>query len=358
MRISLVKTTTPKSKPDENNLGFGRFFTDHMFIMDYKEGKGWHSPRIVPYAPLQLDPSVAVFHYGQAVFEGMKAFRAPDGRVLLFRPEQNMARLNRSNARMSIPQFDEKFALRALKELVRLDADWIPSAPGTALYLRPFVIATDPVLGVRASTSYQFIVILSPVGAYYPEGINPVSIYVEPHYVRAVRGGTGFAKAAGNYAGSLLAQQQAKEKGYSQVLWLDGLERRYVEEVGAMNVFFNIAGELITPELGDSILPGITRDSVMHLLRSWGIPVTERRLSVEEVFTAHKEGRLVEAFGCGTAAVISPIGKLEWNGELIEIGEGKTGEISQRLYDTLTGIQNGLLPDQFGWMVEVESQES
>ena len=355
MRISLVKTTTPKSKPDENNLGFGRFFTDHMFIMDYKEGIGWHSPRIVPYAPLQLEPSVAVFHYGQAVFEGMKAFRAPDGRVLLFRPEQNMARLNRSNARMSIPQFDEKFALRALKELVRLDADWIPSAPGTALYLRPFVIATDPVLGVRASTSYQFIVILSPVGAYYPEGINPVSIYVEPHYVRAVRGGTGFAKAAGNYAGSLLAQQQAKEKGYSQVLWLDGLERRYVEEVGAMNVFFNIAGELITPELGDSILPGITRDSVMHLLRSWGIPVTERRLSVEEVFTAHKEGRLVEAFGCGTAAVISPIGKLEWNGELIEIGEGKTGEISQRLYDTLTGIQNGLLPDQFGWMVEVES---
>lgn len=355
MRISLVKTTTPKSKPDENNLGFGRFFTDHMFIMDYKEGTGWHSPRIVPYAPLQLDPSVAVFHYGQAVFEGMKAFRAPDGRVLLFRPEQNMARLNRSNARMSIPQFDEKFALRALKELVSLDADWIPSAPGTALYLRPFVIATDPVLGVRASTSYQFIVILSPVGAYYPEGINPVSIYVEPHYVRAVRGGTGFAKAAGNYAGSLLAQQQAKEKGYSQVLWLDGLERRYVEEVGAMNVFFNIAGELITPELGDSILPGITRDSVMHLLRSWGIAVTERRLSVEEVFTAHKEGRLVEAFGCGTAAVISPIGKLEWNGEVIEIGEGKTGEISQRLYDTLTGIQNGLLPDQFGWMVEVES---
>lgn len=354
MRISLVRTTTPKTKPDENSLGFGRFFTDHMFIMDYKEGTGWHSPRIVPYAPLQLDPSVAVFHYGQAVFEGMKAFRAPDGRVLLFRPEQNMARLNRSNARMCIPQFDEEFALRAIKELVALDADWIPSAPGTALYLRPFVIATDAVLGVRASSSYQFIVILSPVGAYYPEGINPVGIYVEPHYVRAVRGGTGYAKAAGNYAGSLLAQKEAKEKGYSQVLWLDGLERKYVEEVGAMNVFFNIDGELITPDLGDSILPGITRDSVLHLLRSWNVPVSERRLSVEEIFTAHEEGRLIEAFGCGTAAVISPIGKLEWNGKVIVIGEGKTGVLSQRLYDTLTGIQNGLLPDEFGWMMETQ----
>ena len=354
MRISLVRTTTPKTKPDENSLGFGRFFTDHMFIMDYKEGTDWHSPRIVPYAPLQLDPSVAVFHYGQAVFEGMKAFRAPDGRVLLFRPEQNMARLNRSNARMCIPQFDEEFALRAIKELVALDADWIPSAPGTALYLRPFVIATDAVLGVRASSSYQFIVILSPVGAYYPEGINPVGIYVEPHYVRAVRGGTGYAKAAGNYAGSLLAQKEAKEKGYSQVLWLDGLERKYVEEVGAMNVFFNIDGELITPDLGDSILPGITRDSVLHLLRSWNVPVSERRLSAEEIFTAHEEGRLIEAFGCGTAAVISPIGKLEWNGKVIVIGEGKTGVLSQRLYDTLTGIQNGLLPDEFGWMMETQ----
>lgn len=353
MRISLVKTTTPKSKPDESNLGFGRFFTDHMFIMDYKEGTGWHSPRIVPYAPLQLDPSVAVFHYGQAVFEGMKAFRAPDGRVLLFRPEQNMARLNRSNARMSIPQFDEEFALRAIKELVALDQDWIPEAEGTALYLRPFIIATDQVLGVRSSLTYQFIVILSPVGAYYPEGINPVGIYVEPHYVRAVRGGTGFAKAAGNYAGSLLAQKNARDKGYSQVLWLDGLEQKYVEEVGAMNVYFNIGGELITPKLGDSILPGITRDSVMTLLKSWGIPVVERQLSIDEIYAAHAKGKLIEAFGCGTAAVISPIGKLEWNGKTIELGEGKTGEISQRLYTTLTGIQNGLLPDEFGWMVEV-----
>ena len=353
MEISLVKTTTPKSKPDESNLGFGQFFTDHMFIMDYKEGSGWHNPRIVPYGPLEMDPSCAVLHYGQAVFEGMKAYRGEDGRVLLFRPEQNMARLNRSNERMSIPQFDEEFALKAIKKLVALDQDWIPKSPGTALYLRPFVIATDNVLGVRASYSYKFIVILSPVGAYYKEGINPVSIYVEPHYVRAVRGGTGFAKAAGNYAGSLLAQKNAQERGHSQVLWLDGLERKYVEEVGAMNVFFNIDGELVTPELGDSVLPGITRNSILQLLRSWDIPTVERSLGVEEIFAAHKEGRLIEAFGCGTAAVVSPIGKLEYDGQIIEIGEGKIGELTQRVYDTLTGIQTGQEPDPFGWVVEV-----
>lgn len=352
MRISLVKTTTPKAKPDDQNLGFGRFFTDHMFIMDYKEGTGWHSPRIVPYAPLQMDPSAAVLHYGQAVFEGMKAFRGPDGKVLLFRPEQNMARLNRSNERMSIPQFDEEFALQAIKELVNLDSDWIPSSPGTSLYLRPFIIATDAILGVRASNTYKFIVILSPVGPYYAEGINPISIHVEPHYVRAVRGGTGYAKAAGNYAGSLLAQQKAKEGGHAQVLWLDGLERKYVEEVGAMNVFFNIDGELITPALGDTILPGVTRDSVLQLLKSWNIQVSERRLSIDEIYKAHAEGHLVEAFGCGTAAVISPISKLEWNGQIIVIGEGKTGALTQKLYDTLTGIQNGLIPDSYGWIME------
>lgn len=354
MEISLVKTTSPKPKPDESKLGFGQIFTDHMFIWDYKEGSGWHNPRIVPYGPLEMDPACAVLHYGQAVFEGMKAYRAPDGRILLFRPEQNMARLNRSNARLSIPQFDEEQALTAIKELVALDRDWIPTAPGTALYIRPFIIATDNVLGVRAASTYKFIVILSPVGAYYKEGLNPVSIYVEPHYVRAVRGGTGFAKAAGNYAGSLLAQKNAQAKGHSQVLWLDGLERRYVEEVGAMNVFFNIDGELITPELGDSILPGVTRDSILQLLKSWDVPTVERKLGVDEVFQAHKEERLVEAFGCGTAAVVSPIGRLEYQNEVIEIGEGKIGQLTQRLYDTLTGIQTGRLPDPFGWVVEVE----
>lgn len=348
-----MKATKAKSKPNDNNLGFGRHFTDHMFIMDYEVEKGWYDPRIVPYAPLELEPSSAILHYGQAVFEGMKAFRAEDGRILLFRPEQNMARLNRSNERMCIPQIDEEFALQAIKKLVEIESDWIPSAPGTSLYIRPFIIATDVTLGVHPSHNYYFMVILSPVGAYYSEGINPVSIYVEPHYVRAVRGGTGFAKAAGNYAGSLIAQQKANKKGYSQVLWLDGLERKYIEEVGAMNVFFNIDGELITPDLGDSVLPGITRDSVLTLLKSWGIPVSERRLSIEELFQAHEDGKLIEAFGCGTAAVISPIGKLEWNGREIEIGEGKIGKLTQKIYDTITSIQNGRINDEFGWTQEI-----
>ncbi|HHU61952.1 MAG: branched-chain amino acid aminotransferase [Bacillota bacterium] len=350
MKISLVKTTDAKPKPDENNLGFGRFFTDHMFIMDYEVEKGWHDPRIVQYAPLKMDPSTAVFHYGQAVFEGMKAFKDKEGKIRLFRPEQNMARLNRSNERMCIPKIDENFALKAIKKLIEIESDWIPTAPGTSLYVRPFIIATDITLGVHPAHNYYFMVILSPVGAYYAEGINPVSIYVEPHYVRAVRGGTGHAKAAGNYAGSLIAQQKAAQKGYSQVLWLDGLERKYIEEVGAMNVFFNISGELITPDLGDSVLPGITRDSVITLLKSWGIPVVERRLSVEELFKAHAEGKLIEAFGCGTAAVISPIGKLEWQGQEIEVTGGKIGELTQRIYDTITGIQSGKIEDEFGWV--------
>lgn len=354
MQISLQRAAVLKPKPDQTKLGFGRIFTDHMFVMDYKPGPGWHKPRLVPYAPLELEPAALVFHYAQAVFEGMKAFRSPQGRVFLFRPEQNLARLNRSNERMCIPPFDEQFLLGALKQLVALEQDWIPAAPGTALYIRPFIFATDPVLGVRASSTYKFLVILSPVGAYYSEGLNPISIYVEPHYVRAVRGGTGFAKAAGNYAGGLKAQEESKKDGHAQVLWLDGLERKYVEEVGAMNVFFNLEGELITPALGDTILPGITRDSVIQLLKSWGVPVAERRLAIQELFQAQREGKLIEAFGCGTAAVISPIGKLSWRGTTIEIGAGKIGELSQRLYDTITGIQSGRLPDEFGWTVEVE----
>ena len=352
MDISLVKTTAPKTKPNEAELGFGRYFTDHMFMMDYSKGE-WRDPRIVPYGPLQLDPSTSVFHYAQAVFEGMKAFRAEDGRILLFRPEQNMARLNKSNRRLCIPEIDEEFLLEALKKLIRLDADWVPSQPGTSLYIRPFIIGVDNVMGVRPAPTYKLLIILSPSGAYYEEGINPVSIYVEPHYVRAVRGGTGAAKAAGNYAGGLLAQRLASERGHAQVLWLDGLERRYVEEVGAMNVFFNIDGELITPDLGDSVLPGVTRDSVLQLLRSWNIPALERKLAIDELFAAHAEGRLLEAFGCGTAAVISPIGRLEYKEQVIDINGGRTGEISQRLYDAITGIQSGRLPDEFGWITEV-----
>ncbi len=349
----MSKTTTPKPKPSASELGFGTVYTDHMFIWDYSIEKGWHNPRIVPYGSLEIDPACIVLHYGQAVFEGMKAYLGPEGEVLLFRPEMNMARLNRSSERLSIPRFDEELALEAVKQLVALDRDWIPSEPGTSLYIRPFIIATDNYLGVRPSHTYKFIVILSPVGSYYEEGLNPVSIYVEPHYVRAVRGGTGFAKAAGNYAGSLLAQLNAQAKGYAQVLWLDGIERKYVEEVGTMNVFFKIGGRLVTPDLSGSILPGVTRDSILQLLRFWQVPAEERRLSIEEVFQAHDEGQLSEAFGCGTAAVVSPIRRLEYNNRVIEIGGGKTGEITQKLYDTLTGIQTGRLPDPFGWVVKV-----
>jgi len=324
-----------------------------MFMMDYTPEQGWHDPRIVPYGPLALEPATAVLHYAQAVFEGMKAFRAQDGRVLLFRPRLNLERLNRSNARMCIPPIDPEFVLQALKQLVNLDRDWIPTAPGTALYIRPFIFAADPILGVHPARTYKFIIFLSPVGSYYAQGINPVSIYVEPEYVRAVRGGTGEAKAAGNYAAGLKAQQAANAEGHAQVLWLDALEHRYVEEVGAMNVFFKFGDEVATPALSGSILPGIVRRSVLDLLRSWGMEVSERRITIEEVYEAHSSGTLKEAFGTGTAAVISPIGRLAWRDQVIQVNEGRIGELAQKLYDTLTGIQTGRLPDELGWTEEV-----
>ncbi len=355
MQISINKTATPRQKPaDPGKLGFGQIFTDHMFMMDYIEGKGWHNARIVPYGPLTLEPSTMVLHYGQAVFEGLKAYKTGDGRVLLFRPEKNMERINVSNERMCIPPIDVEFGVEAIKALVKVDRDWIPDAEGTSLYIRPFIFATDPYLGVRPSHTYSFIIILSPSGPYYPGGIDPVKIYVESKYVRAVKGGTGFAKTPGNYAASLKAQAEAKELGYIQVLWLDGVERKYIEEVGSMNVFFKINGEVITPSLEGSILPGITRDSVIHLLKSWGVKVTERRISIEELYRAHSEGKLEEAFGTGTAAVISPIGELNWSGNKIVINNNRIGDMSQKLYDTITGIQTGKLEDKFGWTVEVE----
>lgn len=352
--ISIEKNKYPKQKPDANKLGFGQLFTDHMFIMDYAEGKGWFDPRIVPYGPLELDPATAVLHYGQAIFEGLKAYKTVDERILLFRPSKNMERINNSNERMCIPNIDVDFCVEAIKTLVNLDKDWIPTAEGTSLYIRPFIIATDPFLGVHPSHTYKFIVILSPVGAYYPQGVNPVNIYVESNYVRAVKGGTGFAKTCGNYAASLAAQAKAAEKGYVQVLWLDGIERKYVEEVGSMNVFFKIDGEVITPSLSGSILPGITRDSTLQLLKSWNVKVTERRITVEELFQAHAEGKLEEAFGTGTAAVISPIGELAWNDSMITINNGKIGELSQKLYNTITGIQSGKIQDPLQWTVEVK----
>ena len=355
MKLTIQRTTAPKAKPaDESKLGFGKIFTDHMFVMDYDEGQGWHDPRIVPYGPLSLEPSAMCLHYGQEVFEGMKAYRAPDGRILLFRPDRNMARLNSSNDRLCIPAIDEEFALECLKELVRLEADWIPTKEGTSLYIRPFIFAVDPMLGVHPAKHLMFVIILSPVGAYYDGGLDPVKIFVEDEYVRAVRGGMGFSKTGGNYAASLKAQQLAEKQGYTQVLWLDGVERKYVEEVGAMNIFFKINGTVVTPKLNGSILPGVTRDSVIALCKEWGIPVEERQISVDEVVAAAESGEMEECFGTGTAAVVSPVGELRYEEEKMEIGGGKIGEVTQRIYDTITGIQLGRIEGPAGWSVEVK----
>ncbi|BBH20497.1 branched-chain-amino-acid aminotransferase 2 [Paenibacillus baekrokdamisoli] len=356
--LDIQHTLTKKIKPDEDKLGFGIHFTDHMFILDYTADKGWHQPRIIPYQPIVLDPAAKVFHYGQTVFEGLKAYKTEDGRILLFRPEQNLQRLNRSNERLSIPYLDEELALDALKQLIVVDQDWIPSKAGTSLYIRPFIIATEALLGVAPSTRYQFMIIMSPVGPYYSEGVNPVKIFVESQYVRAVNGGVGEAKTAGNYAAGLKAQEGATDKGYSQVLWLDGVHRKYIEEVGSMNVFFKINGTVHTPALNGSILDGITRKSIIQLLKHWNIPVVERTISIEELYEHHAKGELEEAFGTGTAAVISPIGELNWQDQKISLNGGQTGELSTKLYQTLTGIQNGILPDPFNWMVEATAISS
>lgn len=354
MNIKIIKTTTPKPKPDPSALGFGKYFSDHMFVMDYTEGVGWHDAVVQPYAPFSMDPATMVFHYGQAIFEGLKAYKTAAGQTLLFRPLKNLERINISNDRLCIPPIDVDFCLEAIKTLINVDEQWIPTAEGTSLYIRPFIIATDVHVGVRPSQTYKFIVILSPVGAYYPEGLNPVKIYVEPEYVRAVKGGVGFAKTAANYAASLKAQVEAQKKGYTQVLWLDGLEKKYVEEVGTMNVFFAIGDEIITPALNGSILSGVTRDSAIEMMRSWGFKVSERQIAIEEVYDAHKNGTLKEIFGTGTAAVISPVGELNYGGDIITIGGGKIGELSGKLYDAITGIQTGNQADTMGWTLSVD----
>lgn len=353
LKIELTKAK--KQKPAADQLGFGNHFTDHMFIMDYSVDIGWHHSRIIPYQPIVLDPAAKVFHYGQTIFEGLKAYKTEDGRVLLFRPQKNIQRMNRSNERLSVPELDVELTIDALKQLLAVDQDWIPTAPGTSLYIRPFVIATQPALGVAPSTHYQFIIIMSPVGAYYTEGVNPVKIFVESEYVRSVKGGVGEAKTAGNYAAGLKAQEIAKEKGYSQVLWLDGVHRKYIEEVGSMNVFFKINGTVHTPMLNGSILDGVTRNSIIQLLKHWSISIEERPISIEELYEASRKGELEEAFGTGTAAVISPIGELNWQDEKLIINGGLTGELSKKLYDTLTGIQMGKVRDPFGWMVEASA---
>lgn len=352
--ISITKTTAPKTKPaDESALGFGRIFTDHMFLMDYEEGKGWYDPRIVPYAPFTMDPAAMVLHYGQAIFEGTKCYRRADGGIQLFRPADNLARMTRSAQRMGMAALDEETALEGLKQLVLLDQDWVPHQDGTSLYIRPTMISTDVALGVHASKKYLFYIILSPVGAYYKEGLKPVDIYVEDSYVRAVRGGVGFTKCAGNYAASILAGSIAEKKGYAQVLWLDGVEQKYVEEVGSMNMMFAYGNKIVTPALNGSILPGITRASVLQLARDMGYETEESRLNIEEIFADARSGRLTEAFGTGTAAVISPVGGLCWKDEKITIGDGRIGSVAQKLYDTLTGIQYGRLEDKNGWIVKL-----
>lgn len=351
--IKVTLTQNKKQKPDPSALGFGKYFTDHMFLMDYYEGKGWVDPRIVPYGPLPLEPSAMCLHYGQEVFEGMKAYRRENGGAVLFRPDRNMARLNVSNERLCIPLIDEDFCVEAIRRLVEVDKDWIPDGENTALYIRPFIIAADPALGVHPAKHLMFIVIMSPVGSYYKEGINPVKIYVEKKYVRAVKGGMGFTKTAGNYSASLKAQDEAEKKGYTQVLWLDGVERKYIEEVGTMNVFFKINGEVITPSLEGSILGGITRMSCIEVLKDKGYKVSERRLPLDEVVKAAQDGTLEEAFGTGTAAVISPIGELIVDDKTITINDGKIGEVSHLLYDTIVGIQNGKVEDTYGWVMPV-----
>lgn len=354
MEIKITLNKNLKPKPNEHTLVFGQTFTDHMFVMDYNEENGWHNAQILPYGNIQLDPASMILHYGQEVFEGMKAYRSEQGNIMLFRPEKNFERLNTSNDRLCIPKLDEEFCLEALIKLLELDKDWVPHLPGTSLYIRPFIIATQKGLGVHPAKEYKFLIICCPVGSYYKEGLNPVKIYVEDEYVRAVKGGTGFIKSGGNYAASLKGQEKAEKMNYSQVLWLDGKERKYVEEVGAMNVFFKIDGKVVTPSLEGSILPGITRRSTIELLKSWNIPVEERKISIDELITAYNENKLEEAFGTGTAAVISPIGEFNYKNKIMVVNNNQIGELSQKLYDTLTGIQWGKLKDNFGWVKKLD----
>ena len=350
MEIKIERAKTLKEKPDQNNLGFGTYFTDHMFMMDYTEGVGWHDARIVPYAPIAMDPATMVLHYAQETFEGLKAYRNPKGEITLFRPEMNARRMINSNKRICMADLPEDMFVEAVEAIVKYEQDWIPTAKDTSLYIRPFMFASEASVGVHPAKSYTFVIILSPVGSYYPEGVNPVKIWVEDEYVRAVKGGTGFTKCGGNYAASIAAQVKAESPGYTQVLWLDGVHRKYVEEVGTMNVMFLIDDTVVTAPLEGSVLPGVTRDSIIHILKDWGYKVEERELSIDELMEAGRNGKLKEAFGTGTAAVISPVGQLYYKGEEIVINDFKTGELTQKLYDTLTGIQWGRLEDKYGWV--------
>jgi branched-chain amino acid aminotransferase len=355
VQIKTVAAGQRKKIPsDPAQLGFGRTFSDHMFLMEYTPEQGWHDARIEPLRNLELHPATMVLHYGQEAFEGLKAYRGKDDGIYLFRHRDNIKRLNLSSQRLVMPQLPVEEVASGLRQLVLLERDWIPSSPGCALYIRPNLIATDPFLGVRPSNNYLFYIIVGPVGAYYPEGFNPISIFVSDDYVRAVRGGVGEAKTAGNYAASLLAQKEAKAQGYSQVLWLDGVERKYVEEVGTMNIFFRFGDEVLTSPLTGSILPGITRDSVIEVLKRWGVPIRERLFTIDEVVAGLKDGTVREVFGSGTAAIISPVKAICYRSQVYKVGDGKTGELSQRLYDYILGLQFGEQPDPFGWVERID----
>ena len=351
--IKITRAATLKEKPDSSKLVFGKNMTDHMFLVDYDEGQGWHDPRIVPYGPLQIDPAAKVLHYAEEIFEGLKAYRTADGSIQLFRIKDNIDRLNKSAERLCLPQIPEELAMAGIMELVKVEQDWVPSEKDTSLYIRPFMIGLDAALGVHSSKHVQYIVVVCPVGAYYPEGLNPVKIYVEDQDVRAVKGGTGMAKTGGNYAASLRAGDRAEKAGYSQVLWLDGVHRKYIEEVGSMNVMFKVAGKILTPDLNGSVLDGITRRSCIQLLKDWGYEVEERRISAEELFEAAENGTLEEAWGTGTAAVVSPIGELAMEDKKVTVSGGKIGPVTQKLYDELTGIQWGRVADPHNWITKL-----
>ena len=352
MEIKFTKTTAPKEKQTKN-LGFGKVFTDHMFVMDYERGKGWSNARIIPFENLNLHPAATVFHYGAEIFEGLKAYRTADGSVQLFRPIENVRRMNNSAERIGLPQIPEEDMLSAILEFVKVEQDWVPYGEGESLYLRPFMFGNDEHLGVHSINNAKFLIIASPSGSYYQEGINPVKIMIEDQDVRAVRGGTGYAKCGGNYAAATRAGEKAEKLGFTQVLWLDGVERKYIEEVGAMNVMMKIDGEIVTPMLTGSILPGITRKSIIELLKSKGYTVSERKISIDEIIDALKNGKMEEFWGCGTAAVVSPVGELYYEGETYIINDNKIGETTQMLYDTLTDIQWGRAEDKFGWITKI-----
>jgi branched-chain amino acid aminotransferase len=353
--FTLQLSTARRPRPKDSELVFGRVFTDHMAIVNYDADRGgWHDPRVVPYGPLALDPAAAVLHYAQAMFEGMKAFRGADGQVRCFRLDRHCRRMHTGAERICIPPIDEALIRGAVMSLVRADRDWVPSSAETSLYIRPTIIASEPFLGVRPAKQFLFFVIASPVGPYQGDPFSPARILIEDHYVRAAVGGLGGVKAGANYVASLRAAEDAKAKGYAQVLWTDASEHTYLEEVGTMNLMVRIGDEIATPPLGGSILAGVTRDSSITLLREWGFVVNERPIGMEEIIAAHKAGTLREVFGCGTAAVITPVGALGWKGEDMVINGGKPGEVARRLFDAITGIQYGRAPDPHGWMTLID----